>query len=273
MIRRVLADSVSAKLLLVGTICWMLLACPAQEIPATAVWPTGATLDYVTLGDSITRESRFPEMYAAHIEEDLGVEVKLHNEAIPGESTAATLRRVRDPDELRNLVAEADVITINVSASAMRFPEGRFLTGDCGGHDNQVCLRKSVETVQNDWASLLDEVLELRNSKRTIVRVLTLGTWVHSAFYAEHLAFREKAGPEEMDIMLKYFLEMNDSAAETASQRSIPVVDLGREFQGHGFQDNVPQEYLWLDGIHLSEQGSAVVANLLSDLGYEPLPP
>jgi hypothetical protein len=120
--------------------------------------------------------------------------------------------------------------------------------------------------------SLLDEVVTLRFSKHTLIRVLTVGTWVHKSVHAEHLAFREKAGPEEMDIMLKYFVETNDFAAETASQRGIPVVDLGRTFQGQGYEDDVPQEYLFLDNSHLSEQGSAVVANLLSDLGYEPLP-
>jgi hypothetical protein len=259
------------KMMLAAIICYVLSGCLAQETPESIAWPAGTALDYVTLGDSITRESQIPELYASRIQDDLGVEVTLHNKATPGESAAETLRRIRSPEELRHLVADAEIITINVAPSGWNLPERFFLAGDCGGDDNQACLREHLDQVQSDWEFLLDEVLVLRSSQHTIIRVLTVGTWIHHAIYRDHLAFSDKVDAEKMDIMLAYFLQMNDFAAESASQRGVPVVDLGREFQGQDYENEVPQEHLWLDGIHLSEDGSSVVADLLGDLGYDPI--
>lgn len=219
--------------------------------------------DYLALGDSFTRRAQWPELYAGLVQEDLGIEVILHMEAKNGQKTSELLDRMRSDEELRKLIAGAEIITINWSPGGLDRPEVSFLSDNCGGEDNQICLRQAVESLKAEWDEVLDEISALRNSQQTIIRTVTYGTWPYKGFYGNRVS------DKEMTVMLDYFFAMNDYIAETAAARGILVAEVGKAFEGQDLQGTTPSEYLQPDRLHLSNEGSMVVAALLRDLGYD----
>ena len=65
--------------------------------------------DYVVLGDSSAWG--FPKYYAAHIEEDLGVKITVHDWTVGGLSSGKLLSMLRDDGELREALNRAEVVT------------------------------------------------------------------------------------------------------------------------------------------------------------------
>ena len=114
---------------------------------AVLLIPTGCakreTWDYLVMGVMSRAEtSDIPEQFAAHIGEELGVEVVIYEQERwePKE----ILENLRSNDDLRELVRDAEIITFDFHLEFLNAPEAKYSSKLCGGDDNQDCLREAL---------------------------------------------------------------------------------------------------------------------------------
>jgi lysophospholipase L1-like esterase len=182
----------------------LLAACapPATPVPPTpAPTPTntplpptatvalpegGAEWDYVALGDSwaagygVVGGRSYVVYYAAHIEADLGVKVTLHNWGRSGLSSGGLLAMLRNNQELRNAISEAEVVTFEIGGNDMIVPLQVYRFGSCGGADNLDCCRERLTSFRANFDAIIAEILSLRSTTDTIIRTMDYGyPWVN----------------------------------------------------------------------------------------------
>ena len=219
------------------------------------------TWDYVTLGDSLQARSLIAEEYLKFVENDQHVDVILNPLAESGTPPSYLLTKLQLNPDVREAVANAEIITFNFSTGWADLPERSYLRGECGGADNQDCLREAVIKAKGEWTAIADEITALKNGKPTLIRMFSAGTWPYDGFYKDSITLEQKAD------MLLYYIEVRDFVEQDAILRGIQVV---RIFAGQYYDDEPPPvEYFQSDGLHLSEKGSKIVAEALRDLGYE----
>ncbi len=195
--------------------------------------------------------------YAAHMEADLGVKVRLDNRGVPGKESAWLLGNLRNNQQWRDAISEAEIVTLVIGANDLNWPLiGPYKSGDCGGEDNRDCLRDALESFRVNYDAIVAELFTLCSSK-TIIRTMTyhyysLGNW-------------------GLDEDLRPFFEpLNDLIIQAASENNIPVALVHLAFNGpDGDEDPADKGYLASDGLHTSEVGAAVIADLHQELGYE----
>lgn len=239
---------------------------PSTEtgISTTASTSTIAEWDYVALGSSFTGWASWPETYASFIEEDLGVRVTYYDKTINSLHSDTLLELIRNDDELRDLLANAEVITFGAAFSEWETPVMTYAKGrDCGGVDNQDCLREALADTVERTEAIFDELVVLRGPDEALMSAFKIGTWLVELFC--------EWDSECWRVLAGYFLDLFDSIERIAEERDIRVVDALEALHAPGvYEAPMNQNYLVADRTHLSEEGSAVVANLLRDLGYEP---
>jgi hypothetical protein len=219
------------------------------------------TWDYVTLGDSLQAGSMIAEEYAKYMEKDQRVEVMLNQLAESGTPPSYLLTKLQSNPEVREAVTNAEVITFNFSPGWADFPESRYLKGECGGVDNQDCLHEALIKAKADWTAIADEIAALKNGDPVLIRMFSTGTWPYDGFYDDRITAKQKAE------MLKYYVEVRDYVEQDAKARGIQIV---RIFADPYFDDEPPpSDYFQSDGLHLSEMGSEIVAEMLRELDYE----
>ena len=221
----------------------------------------GPSWDYVALGDSIAAQSRsYPYFYAAHIEADQGVRVRLNNLARNGMTSGDLLWSLRNLQPFRDAISEAEVVTVVIGVNDVVTPlVGPYKSGNCGGEDNRDCIRDALESFGLNYDAAIAEILALCSSQ-TMVRTMT--------YYYPDLA------DWGLDEDLRPFIEpMNDHIIQVASENNIPVALVHLVFNGpDGEQDPILEGYLVNDGLHPSELGATVIADLHQELGYEYTP-
>jgi lysophospholipase L1-like esterase len=238
---------------------------PRAQNAATAIAESGdTTWDMVVLGDSLVADdySVLPEAYAARIEEDLGVEVEIQNLAVGGETTKSLLANVQKYPWYREPLQEAEVVLISVGGGDLPGMAKRFFDGECGGADNQDCLRQQLEESQVNWDALLSEIASLAEPHETLIRPIIPGV-------LEYYARVYKDQPEEVEVYNSYVVALYEHMARSCAERGIPVLDLYALYDGPDADPSLPDLAGTGDGVHVSNEGDAVIAELLRDLGYE----
>lgn len=235
------------------------------ENAATAIAESGdTTWDMVVLGDSLLAEDwgTLPEAYAARIEEDLGIEVEIQNWAVGGETTRSLLFNVQRYPWCRDPLQEAEVILISAGGGDLPRMEKRFFGGECGGADNQDCLRQQLEESEENWDALLTEITSLADPRETLIRPIIPGV-------LEYFARVYKSQPEDVEVYNSYVVALYEHMAQSSAERGIPVLDLYAMHDGPNADPSLPEIAGTGDGVHVSNEGDAVIADLLRDLGYD----
>ncbi len=244
------------------------LRASAEASPSEAVEASGddEAWNYVALGTSFTGYASWPEMYVAHIEKDLGVEVRLHDETVGGGRADEALERIRSDEPLRALLAQADVITVDPAIDEMRVPMVTFAgEGGCGGVDGQDCFRETLPGVKAAWEGLLDELVELRSPSQADLIVIVPGAWL-----AEYAC--GSWGSACWEVEAGYVVELLRFWSEAAAERGLKVANTLEALHGPGvFEAPVDRDYLQSDRLHLTDAASQIIADLLRELGYTPL--
>jgi lysophospholipase L1-like esterase len=245
-------------------------AVPSAGNATTAIPESGdTTWDMVVLGDSLVAAdySVLPEAYADRIEEDLGVEVEIQNLAVGGETSESLLTNVRKYPWYREPIQEAEVILISAGGGDLPRMEKRFFGGEsgpCGGADNQDCLRQQLEESEANWDALLDEITSLTKPGQTLIRPIIPGV-------LEYYARLYKDQPEDVEVYNSYVVALYEHMAQSCAERGIPVLDLYALYDGPNADPSLPEIAGTGDGVHVSDEGDAVIADLLRDLGYAPI--
>jgi hypothetical protein len=242
----------------------ILAGCAGARAEPTATptsTPEPISWDYVVLGDSVA--GTFPRLYADQIKADLGVEVTMHYWNRGDQSSAAMLRALRDHEDLRSDIREAEVVTFFVSPKHLQWPAADYDAGSCGGSDNQDCLREALALLKADTDAIIAEILSLRSTDDTIIRAMTyynprVGAWTTESSF-------EDLNP--------YWVAHNEYLIQAASEHNIPVARVDLAFNGPNLDEDPSDRGYISDGWHPNPQGAALIAELFRELGYEPLAP
>jgi len=240
---------------------------PPTETPEPTITPDN-TWDYVALGDSYPAgfgvEKSYVDYYAEFIEQDLGVQVEIHNFSVSGQSATTLLYKLRKDDELREAIKEAEVITIYTGWNDLFSELDQYGKGICGGEDNLDCIREEVAGLKTDIDAILDEILSLTSTQDTLIRIAdtdipVANSWIYKGW------FDILKGPAYDD--------WREHLIRAAEQRGITVIYSYHALNGpNGDQpvdDSLTREG---DVIHLNEEGHKLIAKLHREAGYEFVP-
>ena len=109
---------------------------------------------------------------------------------------------------------------------------------------------------------IIEEILTLTSTKDAIIRTQTYDNPFVNRW-------KERGDFEERRLMIDRW---NQQIVEIATQYDIPVARVYRDFNGpNGDQDPGDKGYISTDGMHNNDAGARRIAQLLQELGYEPL--
>jgi len=222
----------------------------------------------VVIGDSSLWE--LGKAFEAQIESDVGVEVRLEDFALPSLSAGQVLEVLRTgssdnyrlldlPDALR----EADVVVMFTNPMQSVDPEMP--------HDLALCFEsvfpescgpETLETWISDLIAIWDEILELREGQPTVLRATDL--------YNPLVVPWQEAGVFE--ACTACWENISYAARTAAGARNIPFLSRLDAFNGPAHdEDPRVKGFIVGDGEHPSELAGRYTAELLSQMGYEPL--
>jgi len=212
--------------------------------------------DYVVLGDSSAWG--FPKYYAAHIEEDLGVKVIVHDRTVGGLSSGQLLSMLRDDGKLRDAISKAEVVTF--IANPGDHIGWHIITGK-GRHD---CSPEALAGYKSDLVEIIKEIFSLRKGVSTIIRAMDFYVPIHSEW-------KERGEYEENR---RCWNTLNETVHQAAAEYNIPVARVYDALNGPD-HDEDPREkgYIGDDGLHTNEKGQKVIADLFRKSGYDPITP
>ena len=203
------------------------------------------------------------ELWANRISEELGVDVRVHDQATGSLAATALLSRLDSNDStLRDLVAEAEIVVINGN------PRGSGATDDV---EACVSVTGPAPTAYSaaDFApyrevlgQLYDRVAELRAGAPTAIRAMDL--------YNPMVPSWELHGIE--NECAQAWAAFIAAVHEAAAANGVPVAAVAEAFNGPGFDQNPSASgLLGPDEVHTNDAGKAVIVDLLDELGYAPL--
>jgi len=213
----------------------------------------------VTLGDAFTLNAAWPAMYASYLEQDLGVRVELYQAAREAQTILGLRQQVMNNAEVRQQIAQADLITLNWCTATFELQYGLFREGKCGGADGQDCLRALSLSAQADWQVMLNELVKLRSPKEAHFVTFRTG-----AVLAQRTC---EWGSPCWEALLAHVVAWNDFVERAAPQHGMLVVDADSPFLGAGHRGLADNRYYQEGGTLLSQEGSLLVADLLRHLG------
>lgn len=253
------------------TVLVLLLApsCSSGSSSLTAPSESDESLVIVMYGDSLLTYPAVNQgaidVYAGMLEDDLGVTVDLQ---VPMYDYGYPPYVVDDleSDRAQSDLAEADVVIIESPIDAMAFAvmAAAGLEGldpvDCGGDDDQQCLRDSLAEYKDSVEEIFSLLTEAVDPSETLIR----GVDVYALLVEDQLA----AGT--LEVTNPYWQEAQEFFAETAAKYGIPTAHVFDEFMGpNGNVDPNDRGLMATDKLHPSEAGALLIAELIYDLGYD----
>ncbi|MBE7433693.1 MAG: hypothetical protein HS100_07235 [Anaerolineales bacterium] len=204
--------------------------------------------------------NNIPQLYEAAIEERMGVEANTFTWIRVNEKPDGFLENMRVNPELREAVADADIILLNVSPNWSNSAELRYTLDSCGGKDNQDCLRETLVKTKCEWKGIMDSFAELRASQPVVFQVVLWSDWVF------HVSYGGDATREQVSVMASYFTRFQEFQATTPGVQIVTVFSKTYE--------ELPPEFFKTDGSHqFSEEGSRAAVELILSPGLEPSQP
>jgi hypothetical protein len=232
--------------------------------------------DLVVIGDSSMWG--LVEAFAAQIEADVGVKVVSHDAAVGGLSAGTVLEwlhsesppRTLVEKELANDLRQAEVVVMfanpadSMDAEKLQDLESCIDVSTPENPENPVesCSLEAFERYTADLAAIWAEILELRDGQPTVLRATDIYNPVVS-LWKESGAF---------EACTKCWETMSQAARLAAEAYNIPFLSRYDAYNGLN-HDQDPREhgYIDSDGEHPSELMNQHTAELLSEMGYEPL--
>ena len=230
---------------------------------------TDAVWDLVIIGDSSLWE--LGEAYALQIEQDVGVDVVLHDFAESGLSAGEVLGTLQTGEpargELGHLAAaleDAEVVVMFVNPLDSVDPANPNDLEQCFlARAPQSCAPDTFEKWTADLEAIWLEIFRLRNGRATILRATDI--------YNPLVAPWEDRGV--LEPCTECWENMSDAALSAAQAYAIPFLSRLDAFNGSGHDEDPREKGLIIaDGQHPSSLAAQFTAELLSQLGYEPIP-
>lgn len=216
------------------------------------------------------------EIYGQYIAEDNNVEVRVEDSWIGGLSAGELLQGLKEQntknfkiDKLRDKIAESEVIVIYGNPEGSEDPS---TPGDwnCGQNDLTQCyvVECSLDSFSqyiSDLKEIYGIIFEIRQGKPTIIRAIDA--------YNPRLVNKCEADGV-FDACLACWETYNEAIHQAAAEMGVPVAGVFDAWNGNDHTENpVEKGYTQEDNVHPSELGAAVTAQLLRELGYDPIVP
>ncbi len=254
--------------LFVLIMCWLMLtSCKGtqESLPqgSDAVW------DLVIIGDSSLW--LLGDAYAAKIEEDVGVQVEVHDFANQAGSAGEVLEVLKgNTDNLRleglpELLSEAEVVVMWVNPEDSVDPKNPMDFGGCFMYQApKNCQPDTFHTYTDDLKDIWRQILKLRRGKETILRATDL--------YNPLFIRWEEYGV--LTACTECWVNLSNAARLAAEAYNIPFLSRFDAFNGPDHsEDPRLKGYICEDGEHPSDLGAAYTAELLGAMGYDPTIP
>jgi len=258
--------TLSWRLLISLTVLGLLLAsgCSSGSSSLTAPTDSERPLILVLYGDSMLT---FPpnrgaiHTYIEMLEEDLGVHVNMQMPGMGPCCSPPVIAEYLTSDQAKSELEGADVVIIESPVSGLAYWVATVAgfegldPADCGGDDNQQCLRDSLAEYKDGVAEIFSLLTATVDPSETLIRAV-------DAYY---LPFGDAS-----QVTNPYWQEAQEFFAETAAEYGIPTASMFAAFNGPDGTDN-PQDrgLIGTDGVHPSEAGAVLIAELIHDLGYD----
>jgi lysophospholipase L1-like esterase len=251
-----------------------LLVCPAIAARAQGQWK------YTALGDSLATgylaTQGYVPRYQSDIQTDTGVSVVLYNLGQNGWSTVNLLHALQTDSVFQNALMQSDVVTWDIGLNDFKNARAQYKNGGCGGSDGQNCLRSVVATFKTNWDGIVREILLRRSPFNTIIRTIDIyDPWVKADKAANSVADKKEpayAKGTDFQVTEYYLDQINNYIATTTTNNSVPFAQVHAAFNGaNGDEDPIAKGLIGSDGLHPTDAGHQLIADLLRGLGYAPL--
>jgi hypothetical protein len=251
---------------------------PLPPTPTTSLPPTpaalpkgpGALWHLVVIGDSSSWG--LGEAYANQIEKDMGVKVLLEDYALPDFTAREVLRLLRSPqyqeyetEGLTDAIKEAEVLVVSPSPMKSVDPGTAHSIDNCFAASAPApCTPQAFQDYTADLEAIWAKIFELRAGQPTILRTVDsaspfVGAWIKAQVFNECTVCWQC---------------VSDAMHLAANAYHIPFVSRYDAFNGLNHnEDPIQKGYVRSDNIHPNALASQLTAELLSKLGYEPVPP
>lgn len=248
----------------------ILLLAGCTTAPEKLPQGSGAVWQLVVIGDSSLWE--LGEAYASQIQKDVGVRVELTdlaNEAGSAGEILATLKTGKSDnirlDHLRDILKEAEVVVIFLNPEDSITPDHPLdLNGCFFDQPPRSCEPATFEKYTADLKAIWGEIFKLRQGKATILRATDLYNPLVSS-WKEYGVF---------EACTKCWENMSNAAHLAAEAYHIPFLSRLAAFNGPNRGDDPRKKgYIVSDGEHPSKLMGQYTAELLAQMGYEPVTP
>jgi lysophospholipase L1-like esterase len=242
---------------------------------AQAQWRYTAMGDSIATAYTVTAGGGYVPRYQGYIQSDTGSGVTLYNLGQNGWTSGRLLGALRMDPVFQSAVVQSEVVMWNVGINDMMSARNSYKNRKCGGTDNQDCLRSMVATFKANWDGLVGEVLVRRTTGDTIIRTMDIyNPWVKADRAKNTTADKSEGAVRGNDFqVIKYYLDqMNAHVAASAAAHFIPCAQVHAAFNGaSGDEDPIAKGLIGSDGLHPTDAGHKLIADLLRGLGYAPL--
>jgi len=254
----------------------------STAIPAEATVPTTTTLStsavasdeeplvLVAFGDSLISWPDRPDagvigLYAGMLEEEFGVPVDVRSRAVWGSSPTQLLNALGSEGVQADL-AEADLVLLEIPMGDSAGPfstatgwQGRD-PADCGGDDNQQCLRDYLAQNMASVEAILAALTATCDPSETLIRALDV----------YQLQVEDQITMGTLQLTKPYWEAAQAFLEETSAGYGIPVAQVYEEFMGpDGTDDPQGRELVVADQRHPTQAGAQLIAEMIHDLGYD----
>ncbi|HEX4915204.1 MAG TPA: hypothetical protein VFV51_14665 [Vicinamibacterales bacterium] len=241
-----------------------------------ALLVTGACCPHdVAVYAAVGGNPSYAEPYHDYLQADLGesfVRVTIGEHA----STAAALAAaIRDEASIIGALSMARVVTIAVGEHEFSDARSQYRRRQCGGVDNQDCLRAMVALFDRYWADVSAGVLR-HVPRAAAVRAMDLHhAWVNedrNTNTVDDDREREVRG-SDFEVLRDYLQQLNASIRHHAAAWNIGVADTYGAINGpFGTDDPIAVGYIDEQSRALTTKGQERIALALRRLGYAATP-
>ena len=245
----------------------VVLSVAQLAFPVDVAAVMSGTLNYTALGDSLAfgildlSRGGYVPRYGSYVQSDTDSIVALNNLGKNGWTSSQLLIALRTDSAFRTSIANSQVVTWNIGGNDFLRAASSYQNGTCGGADNEECVRSTAANFKANWSAIIAEILTLRSTSNTVIRTMD----VYNPF----------VGVSNYQVLKAYLDDVNQYIASTTNANNIPCAKVYRAFNGpNGDEDAGSKGYLSPydpSGVHPSDLGHKVIADLLRNLGYAPL--
>lgn len=251
----------------------------AGSMPSVTVAPTNEVWDLVYISDSSGRG--VADKYAARIEQDLGVEIEVHDlwqgalsaktilEGLEGDVKFSTTNQGRV--WLREFIGEAEVIVVygNPGESESQSHPWDWecalrLDTNPECNESTSCGPETFSQYEADLSAIYEKIFSIRSNRPVILRT--------ADWYLPWGPLQVWRDCDHESVCKECWRNFSDAIHRVADRHGVPAAGLLEAFSGPDLKEEMPREYI-ADDVHPSEEGAIAIADVLANLGYEPVSP